>query len=61
MVKRYKKSFKTKKKKSLFYFLKIILKNKSFWTGFLFLFLGGGLCYLLFFSSIFKIEEIEIT
>jgi len=61
MRRRYKKSFKTKKKKSVFSSSKTILKNKFFWTGFLFLILGGGFCYLLFFSSIFQIKKVEIV
>jgi len=61
MKKRYKKSFRTKKKKSVISFPKSILKNKFFWTGFLFLIFGGGLCYLLFFSSIFQIKEIKVA
>ena len=50
---RYKKSFKTKKKRNL-------LKNKFFWLGSLVLIILGGFIYLFIFSPVFKIKEIQV-
>lgn len=50
---RYKKSFKTKKKK-------FILKSKFFWLGLLALLVFGGAVYLFIFSSVFQIKNIQV-
>lgn len=50
---RYKKSFKTKKKK-------FILKSKFFWLGLLVLLVFGGAVYLFIFSSVFQIKNIQV-
>ncbi|MDD2672366.1 MAG: FtsQ-type POTRA domain-containing protein [Syntrophales bacterium] len=52
MSKKYKKSFKTKKKKSA---------NRFFGLGIIFLILSGGLTYLLIFSSVFQIKKIYVV
>lgn len=54
---RYKKSFRTKKKKSVFN----IFKNKFFWLGVLVLGVLSGLAYVFIFSSVFQIKEIQIS
>ena len=51
---RYKKSFRTKKKRQ-------ILKNKFFWLVFLALIVLGGILYLFLFSSVFQIKEIQVS
>ena len=51
---RYKKSFKTKKKR-------VLLKNKFFWAGSLTLIVLGGFVYLFIFSSVFQIKEIQVS
>jgi len=50
----YKKTHRTKKKKPIF-------RNKIFWLGLLFLTILGAAFYFIVFSSIFKIEEIQIS
>lgn len=52
--KNYKKRFKKKKSVRTFF------KNKIFWYGFFGIILFCSLAYLLFFSSIVKVENIEI-
>ncbi|MFH1656293.1 MAG: FtsQ-type POTRA domain-containing protein [Candidatus Nealsonbacteria bacterium] len=54
---KYKKSYRTKKKKSAFK----ILKNNFFWIGLLFFITSIGLLYFFLFSSVFKINEIQIN
>jgi cell division protein FtsQ len=51
--KKYKKSFKTARRKNL-------LKNRFFWFSSLFVSILAGSVYLLLFSSAFKITEIKI-
>ncbi len=51
--KRYKKSFRAKKKKSIF-------RSKFFWQIILFFIIFSFLVYLFFFSSLFQIKEIDI-
>lgn len=53
---KYKKSFKTKKKKSPFR----ILRNPFFWIALLFSLITIGILYFFFLSSFFKIEEVRI-
>ena len=60
-MRKYKKSFKTKNKKSFFKFLKKVFLNKFFWLSFLGLAVIGGLIYLFFLSSVFKIKEFQIS
>ncbi len=48
----YRKSFRTKKRKSIF-------KSRLFWIILLILALSAGLCYLFVFSPIFQIKEIK--
>lgn len=50
---RYKKSFKTKKKKS-------VIKNKFFWLFCLIAASSGGIIYFFLFSSVFQIEKIQV-
>ncbi len=53
-IRRYKKYYKTRRKKSLF-------KRKIFWGLFLlFVFLGTG-SYFIFFSQVFQVKAIEIS
>ena len=54
---KYKKSYRTKKKKSIFW----IFRNKLFWLGFLILVILGSLFYFFLFSSYFQIKEIKIS
>ena len=54
---RYKKTFRTQKKKSVFRFL----KNKSFWIIFLIIFVFSGIMYFVFLSSFFNIKQINIS
>ena len=54
---KYKKSYRTKKKKSIFR----IFRSKFFWLGFLILMLLGGIFYFFLFSSFFQIKGIEIS
>jgi cell division protein FtsQ len=61
MKNRYKKTYRTKKKRSFFKVLKILLKSKFFWLGLLFLAIVSGLFYLFIFSSIFQIKEIRVS
>ena len=55
-MRRYKKSYRTRKKRSVF----VIFKNKFFWLGLLFLIILSGLTYLFIFSSVFQIKEIAV-
>ena len=50
---KYKKNFRTKKKKS-------ILKNKFFWSCFFIFFIFSGTFYFFVFSSFFQIKEIQV-
>jgi len=52
-MRRYKKSFKTKKKKKIFS-IKIVLIVSTF------LIISSGFVYLFFFSSIFQVKKIEV-
>jgi len=61
MPKRYKKSFRTKKKRSVWKDFGLIAKNKFFWLGLLVLGIGLGLTYLFFLSSVFRIKSIELS
>lgn len=54
MIKKYRKSYRIKKRKSIF-------SSRFFWFGILILILIGGLFYLAIFSSIFQIREIKIS
>lgn len=56
-MKKYKKSFKTRKKTS---YLKIF-KTKFFWLGLFFLIFVCGISYFLFFSGVFEIKEIRVS
>jgi len=56
-MKRYKKSYRTRKKRSVF----VIFKNKLFWLGLLFFIILSGLTYLFIFSSVFQIKEIAVS
>jgi len=49
-IKKYKKSFRTKKNK----------RKKPFIISFLFLIILGGMVYLFLFSSVFKIKDIQV-
>ncbi len=51
--KRYKKSYKTRKRKSL-------LRSRVFWSVFLVLLISGNFVYLFFFSKVFSVKEIRI-
>jgi len=53
---RYKKSFRTRKKRSVF----AIFKNKFFWIFCLILIVLGSLTYLFIFSSVFQIKNIAV-
>jgi len=53
-VKKYRKPYRIKKKKSLF-------KNRFFWIAILVLIIFGGIFYLVCFSSIFQIKDIKIS
>lgn len=53
---RYKKSYRTRKKRSIFN----VFKNKFFWLGLLFFIILSGLTYLFIFSSVFQIKEIAV-
>jgi len=55
-MRRYKKSYRTRKKRSVFN----ILKNKFFWLGLLFFIIFSGLTYFFIFSSVFQIKNIEV-
>ncbi len=57
MKHRYKKSFRTRKKRSVFN----IFKNKFFWLGLLFFIILSGLTYFFIFSSVFQIKNIVIS
>jgi len=50
----YKKPYRIKRKK-------LILKNRFFWFGILFLSLAGGIIYLVCFASFFQIKGISIA
>ncbi len=54
---KYKKSYRTRKKRSVFN----VFKNKFFWLGLLFFIILSGLTYLFIFSSFFQIKEIKIS
>jgi len=60
-MKRYKKSFKTKKKTSYWKTFKKTVGNRFFWFGLLFLGIISGISYLLFFSGVFDIKTIEVA
>ncbi len=51
---KYKKSFQTRKKKSIF-------RNRFFWLSILFLLVLGTVFYFVLFSSLFQIKEIKIS
>jgi len=53
---KYKKSYRTKKKRSVFN----IFKNKFFWLCLLFFIILSGLFYLFIFSSVFQIKNITV-
>lgn len=53
---KYKKSYRTKKKRSVF----VIFKNKFFWLGCLVSVVLGGLVYLFIFSSVFQVKNIAV-
>ncbi len=55
-MRKYKKSFRTKKKKSIFN----IFKNKFFGLGLLFFIILSGLFYFFIFSSVFQIKNIAV-
>ncbi len=55
-MKKYKKSYRTKKKRSIFN----VFKNKFFWLGLLFFVILSGLIYLFIFSSVFQIKNITV-
>jgi len=55
-MRRYKKSYRTRKKRSVF----VIFKNKFFWLGCLVSVILGGLIYLFIFSSVFQIKNISV-
>ncbi|MBU2635293.1 FtsQ-type POTRA domain-containing protein [Patescibacteria group bacterium] len=55
-MRRYKKSYRTRKKRSVF----AIFKKKFFWLGLLFLIILSGLTYLFIFSSVFQIKNIAV-
>jgi len=55
-MRKYRKSFRTRKKRSVF----AIFKNKFFWLGLLFFIILSGLTYLFIFSSVFQIKEITV-
>lgn len=57
MKKRYRKSFKSKKKKSSF----SLLRKKGFWVGFFCFIFSATIVYLLLFSPVFKIKKIEVS
>jgi cell division protein FtsQ len=52
-MKKYRKSYRIKKKKSIF-------QNRSFWLPLLVLIVFGGFLYLVFFADFFQIKEIKI-
>jgi cell division protein FtsQ len=54
MIKKYRRPYRIKKKKSIF-------KNRFFWLGILILLIFGGIFYLICFSFPFQIKEIQIT
>lgn len=54
MIKKYRKPYRIKKRKSIF-------SSRFFWLGILILILIGGLFYFAIFSSTFQIREIEIS
>jgi len=54
MIKKYRKPYRIKKKKSIF-------RNRFFWLGILILIVFIGLFYFLVFSSFFQIKEIKIS
>jgi len=53
----YRKSYRTKKKKSFW----VIFKNRFFWLGFFILIVIGGFIYLFIFSSVFQIKDVQIS
>ena len=53
-MRRYRKPFRVKKKKS-------IIKSRFFWLSLLIVIFFGGLFYFLVFSSVFQISEIKIS
>jgi len=53
---RYKKSYRTKKKKSIFR----IFRNRFFWLGILILIILGSIFYFFVFSPFFQIKKFEI-
>jgi len=55
-MRKYKKSYRTKKKRHFNFF-----KKKYFWFTLLIVFLFSGLIYLFVFSSVFKIKKIEVS
>ena len=55
-MKKYKKSFRTKKKKSVFR----IFKKKLFWLALLFFIVLSGLTYFFIFSSVFQVKNIAV-
>lgn len=56
MKHRYKKSYRTRKKKSVF----VIFKNKFFWLICFVLIVLSGLAYLFIFSPVFQIKNITV-
>ena len=53
-MRKYRKPYRIKKKKSIF-------KNRFFWLVILALIFLGGIFYLIFLSSFFQVQEIEIS
>jgi len=56
-MKRYKKSYRTRKKRSVF----VVFKNKFFWLGLLFFIILSSLTYLFIFSSVFQVKNITVS
>ena len=55
-MRKYKRSFRTKKKRSIFN----IFKKKLFWLSLLFLIILSGFVYLFIFSSVFQVRNISV-
>lgn len=61
MVRRYRKPYRIKKKRSLGRFFLKVLKSRFFWLLFLILLFVGAVSWAVFFASFFQIKEIRVS
>ena len=61
MIRRYRKPYRIKNKRSFSRLFLKVLKSRFFWLFFLILFSVGAVSYTVFFNSFFQIKEIRVS